>query len=242
MCTGFVRKGKDMIVGFNMDINIGAMEYEIVANEEQFYVNVKNDLVGETRAQGINHLGNFASQLNNMNCTKAPFKIGDNIVPLYDIVNDYIVAKITYNDILKIVNEKEIVNMPDKAIDITCVAMHSLITDRKGNIMIIEPGNGYAVIKDKYAVLSNFAFLESQADLTPENYGYYGKDRYDKAMDILKKSNDDFSVEDGLALLSEVKQVGNWATRVSFVYSYNENAVYYVIENDFEHVTRLQFK
>ena len=29
MCTGFVRKGNDVIVGFNMDINIGAFEYDV---------------------------------------------------------------------------------------------------------------------------------------------------------------------------------------------------------------------
>lgn len=242
MCTGFVRKGKDMIVGFNMDINIGAYEYEIVANKQAFYVEVKNDIIGNLKAQGVNHLGNFANQLNNLNFTKAPFKIGDDVVPLYDIVNDYIAGSISYNDIFRMVNEKEIVNMPTQGINVPCVAMHSIISDRKGNIMIIEPGNGYSVIKEKYAALSNFTFLESPAELIPENYGYYGKDRYDKAMAILRESNDDFSVREGLALLNAVKQEGTWATRVSFVYSYNENAVYYVIENDFDHVIRQPFE
>ena len=238
MCTGFVRKGKDVIVGFNMDINVEAFDYEIVANKEQFYVEIKNELVGSVKAQGINHLG----KLNNMNFTKAPFRLGEGVVPLYEIVDDYISGKISYNDILKIVSEKEIVNMPGQAINIPCVAMHSLIADRQGHIMILEPGNGYSVIQEKYAALSNFTFLESPADLIPENYGYYGKDRYDKAMEILRESGEDFSAGDGLALLNAVKQTGNWATRVSFVYSNNENAVYYVIENDFDHVMRHQFE
>ena len=242
MCTGFVRKGKDVIVGFNMDINVEAFDYEIVANKEQFYVEIKNDLAGSVKAHGINHLGNFASQLNNMNFTKAPFRLGEDVIPLYEIVDDYISGKMSYNDILKVAGEKEIVNMPGQAINIPCVAMHSLIADRQGHIMILEPGNGYSVIQEKYAALSNFTFLESPADLIPENYGYYGKDRYDKAMEILRKSNDDFSAQDGLALLNAVKQTGEWATRVSFVYSNNENAVYYVIENDFDHVTRHQFE
>lgn len=242
MCTGFVRKGKDMIVGFNMDINVGAFNYEVVANKEQFYVEIKDNQAGSIKAHGINHLGNFANQLNNMNFTKAPFRFGEDVVPLYKIVDDYISGKISYGDILKMVNEKEIVNMPEQAINIPCVAMHSLIADREGHIMILEPGNGYSVIQEKYAALSNFTFLESPADLIPESYGYYGKDRYDKAMEILRASNDDFSVQDGLALLNAVKQTGTWATRVSFVYSNNENAVYYVIENDFDHVIRHRFE
>ena len=242
MCTGFVRKGKDMIVGFNMDINVGAFNYEVVANKEQFYVGIKNDQIGSVKAHGINHLGNFANQLNNMNFKKSPFILGDDVVPLYEIVDDYISGKISYGDILKMVNEKEIVNMPEQAINSPCVSMHSLIADREGHIMILEPGNGYGVIQEKYAALSNFAFLESPADLIPESYGYYGKDRYDKAMEILRESNDDFSAEDGLALLNAVKQTGTWATRVSFVYSNNENAVYYIIENNFDHIMKHQFE
>lgn len=241
MCTGFVRKGKDVIVGFNMDINIRAFDYGIVANKEQFYVEIKSGEV-VVKAHGINHLGNFASQLNNMDFTKAPFRLGKNVVPLYEIVDDYISGKISYNEILKMASEKEIVNMPGQAINMPCIAMHSLIADRQGHIMILEPGNGYCVLQGDYAALSNFAFLENPANLTPENYGYYGKDRYDKAMKLLRESNDDFSIKDGLTLLNAVKQTGEWATRVSFVYSNNENAVYYVIENDFVHVTRHQFE
>lgn len=241
MCTGFVRKGKDVIVGFNMDINIRAFDYDIVANKEQFYVEIKSGEV-VVKAHGINHLGNFASQLNNMDFTKAPFRLGKNVVPLYEIVDDYISGKISYNEILKMASEKEIVNMPGQAINMPCIAMHSLIADRQGHIMILEPGNGYCVLQGDYAALSNFAFLENPANLTPENYGYYGKDRYDKAMQLLRESNDDFSIQDGLELLKAVRQTGEWATRVSFVYSNNENAVYYVIENDFEHVTRHLFE
>ena len=60
-------------------------------------------------------------------------------------------------------------------------------------------------------------------------------------MEILRNSTDDFSVQEGLALLKAVKQEGNWATRVSFVYSASENAVYYALERDFEHVRKHTF-
>ena len=46
----------------------------------------------------------------------------------------------------------------------------------------------------------------------------------------------DFSVRDGLRLLDAVKQTGRWGTRVSFVYSLNENAVYYATEHDFANI------
>ena len=50
-----------------------------------------------------------------------------------------------------------------------------------------------------------------------------------------------FFVAEAFQILKSVKQEGIWATRVSFVYSVNENRVYYVENNDFEYVTKYQF-
>ena len=58
---------------------------------------------------------------------------------------------------------------------------------------------------------------------------------------MLRASGDDFSVRDGLALLDAVKQTGRWGTRVTFVYSANENAVYYATEHDFTNVKKHRF-
>ena len=80
--------------------------------------------------------------------------------------------------------------------------------------------------------------MELPEDFTPENFGYYGKDRYDTALSVLRHSGDDFSVQDGLRLLDAVKQTGQWGTRVSFVYSGNEQAVYYALEHDFTDIRK----
>lgn len=157
------------------------------------------------------------------------------------LIDDYISGKCCFDDLIKTANEREIVRLPKGSIDISDLAFHSLIADGKGNIMILEPGNGHSIIKEKYAVLTNFSMLELPADFSQDKFKYYGKDRYDIAMGLLRESNDNFSVEDGLKILKSVKQEGNWATRVSFVYSNNENAVYYCLEGNFEHINRHQF-
>ena len=61
------------------------------------------------------------------------------------------------------------------------------------HFMMLEPGKGYSIIKEKY--------------------GYYGKDRYDIAMECLKNSTDEFSVTDGFSILNKVKQVVRMAGR-----------------------------
>ena len=257
MCTGFVRKGNDVIVGFNMDINIGAFEYDVYTEPDKFYIGIKNQMKVEDmagipeglfrldnnvrKAHGVNCHGCFGNMLNNMNFDKAPFCLDPAVISLDQLMDDYISGLLSFQELQAIADDKEIVNIPTGPIQIPDLAFHSLVADKEGHIMILEPGNGYSIIKEKYAVLSNFPFLELPADFTQDKFGYYGKDRYDIAMEILRNSTDDFSVQEGLALLKAVKQEGNWATRVSFVYSASENAVYYALERDFEHVRKHTF-
>ena len=258
MCTAFVKYGKDYICGFNMDINIAAFDWKLLMDEHVFavtlsmakgysgmvpegvtvppeYMDCENGIL---RLHGVNRNGNFGNQLNNMRFSKAPFEISDRCVPLYYLVDSFIRGKHTIQEIEHYTRTKKVVNLPAGPVDIPDKGMHSLLSDADGHIMVIEPGNGYAVLSDRYAVMSNFAVLELPGDFTPENFGYYGKDRYDTALSILRNSDADFSVQDGLQLLDAVKQTGEWGTRVSFVYSENEKAVYYTLEHDFTNIMK----
>ena len=260
MCTAFVRYGEDAICGFNMDINVEAMNWELLMNESEFAVTLRmanpagfapegnpippeytDSEDGVLRIHGVNRNGGFAGQLNNMRFSKAPFEIGENCVPLYHLVDGFIRGKYALSDVERLAREKKVVNLPNGVVGIPDMGMHSLMSDGEGRILVVEPGNGIAAISEKYAVMTNFAVLELPADFVPENFGYYGKDRYDTALSILRESGDDFSARDGLRLLDAVKQTGRWGTRVSFVYSRNENAVYYATEHDFAHIRSHRF-
>lgn len=171
-----------------------------------------------------------------MRFTKAPFKISGDCVPLYHLVDGLIRGRYALSEVERLAREKSVVNLPAGVVGIPDMGMHSLMCDEEGQILVVEPGNGIAAISEKYAVMTNFAVLELPGDFTPENFGYYGKDRYDTALSILRESDDGFSARDGLKLLDAVKQTGYWGTRVSFVYSRNEHAVYYALEQAFEDV------
>ena len=120
-----------------------------------------------------------------------------------DLLNDkYIRGKYNFDDVLDIINTKTLVN-------ITKASMHSLVCDANGNIVLIEPGYGSKIIKRKYAVISNFPILTKLKDYSNP---FFGKDRYDKATQILKESKNDFSIEDALYLLKQCKQEGKWGT------------------------------
>ena len=255
VCTAFVRYGRDYICGFNMDINVEALDWRLYMDESQFAVALRManpaDYVpagtpippaytdsegGVLRIHGVNREGCFAGQLNNMRSVKAAFEIGENCVPLYHLVDGFIRGKYALSAVEGLARKKKVVNLPEGVVGSPDMGMHALMSDGEGHILVVEPGNGVAAISERYAVMTNFAVLELPGDFTPEHFGYYGKDRYDAALSILRESDDDFSVCDGLRLLDAVKQTGRWGTRVSFVYSGNENAVYYTTEHDFAHI------
>ena len=136
------------------------------------------------------------------------------------------------SQMMKLLEQRQVCNIPGDTG--ASVALHSLFVAPDGSIVFVEPGNGYAVIREKYFTVTNFSILEPPLDLNEEQFGFYGVDRYRKSLSMLKNSTDDFSVADGLRLLNEVKQTGEWGTRFSFVYSKNENSVYYCIEGQFD--------
>lgn len=244
-----------MICGFNMDINPEAFKWRVVAGKDAFYVALEGgeavgdalppgyaDYVGgNLRAHGVTAGGVFAVQLNNMGCKGAPFAVRDDAYPLYGMVDNLLSGRMTVGEAEAIAGTKQLVNMPAGAVDIPDIAMHSLIADGEGNTLLLEPGNGYAKLCGRYAVLSNFPVLALPLDLDDAHAGYYGLDRYETANRALSAADESFGVQDALELLNSVKQTGRWGTRVSFVWSKKENAVYYALEHDFGHVQKHAF-
>ena len=252
MCTAFVRKGKDIITGFNFDMNVGGIDYCPVIEADRVFlgmrfpqeamdamppfIRMKN---GVRLVQGVSAGGSVAGQLCNMDFFKSPAAFSENMLTIDQLTDDFVTEHYSFGQLRNILETREITNIPGAAGDPSVpepMALHSLFVDPEGNIVFVEPGNGYAIIKEKYFTVTNFSILELPLDLNEDKFGYYGVDRYRKSLNILKNSTDDFSAADGLKLLSEVKQTGEWATRFSFVYSRNENTVYYCTEGDFENV------
>lgn len=255
MCTAFIHQGKHLICGFNLDINQGAMDYRVYAEPERFYIGVSameppTDVPlpshfrldgGVRKVQGVNRDGLFAVCLNNMNFPKAPFRLAEEALPIDQLMDDCISGRITVGDALRLAHQKELVNLPTGSVDIPSLAFHGFITSPGSPIVLVEPGNGYAVLDGPCAAMTNYALLETPADFSPETHGYYGKDRLDTAMAILRQQGDTFTLHDGLSILQKTRQTGPWATQVSFVYHSGENAVYYCLRGDFDHITRHAF-
>ena len=112
------------------------------------------------------------------------------------------------------------------------------MSDINGRVLIIEPGIGCCEERKRYSLITNYSVLKPEST---KEFVVLGDDRYQRALEQLDKYGSEFSVSDAFNLLKSVRQEGMWATRVSFVYSAKEHAVYYAENNQFENIKKLIF-
>lgn len=225
MCTGFIKKGRDIIFGFNMDLPDGLWDYKVYPKKDMFYIGMKvNGRI--YKVHGVNVQGQFA----NMPYMNAPergqYRRGKEYRRLDLLVDDYISGKRDYPDILNIVQTHKTVNVPG-------CSMHTLFGDSKGHMLLVEPGFKAEELAGDHAVISNFPIQEKPESLVPEKYGWYGLDRFRTAGEMLRQAEEPFGLTEGMKVLEAVSQTQYAPTRVSFVYSVNTHTVRFALEREF---------
>lgn len=150
---------------------------------------------------------------------------------IVNLTERFIQAKISFDDALKIVKERKIIYAPD-------ATMQTMLSDRQGRTLIIEPGIGWREDNGRYSLMTNYSVLAPEST---KPFIVPGDDRYERATQLLNTHGNHFTVADAFSVLHAVRQEGIWATRVSFVYSAKEHAVYYVQNNDFSRIEKYEF-
>jgi len=220
MCTGFIYNGKKSFFAYNLAISENDFDYKLVHNDDLFSVVIK---VGSTSyyTHGINKCGSYGV-LPFMN-DSTPFQ-NRNYKRIDLIVNDLIKAKTTIEEIEML---KEISNVQNGS-------LHAIVGNGKKQYLI-EPGLGMKQI-DRFQVIANYPLLKECKD----NSIYYGKDRYKVIYDYLKdKTNREYkelTIEEAFSLLERVSQPSPYETKLTFVYSIDENIVYYCLNKDFKNI------
>ena len=230
MCTAFAFKGNDILYGYNLDVDPTVWDWRLVKKKDVFTVAIR---VGSTTyyTHGVRSGGAFAD-LPYMNGEEnGGFGTGRGQHRIDLLVDRYLRGKYSDPDVREIVKTREITNPRGGS-------MHSLFGNAAGDFLLVEPGYGAREIGDNHAVVTNFPILTELPDYSNP---FYGKDRRDIAESVLAAAGADFSAGDGMELLREVCQSGQWGTRLSFVYSQNENAVLYCTDGDFERIEKWKF-
>ncbi|WP_461254943.1 hypothetical protein [Treponema sp. R80B11-R83G3] len=226
MCTCFINRGNDLIMAMNFDNN--GMSFELNSNKKAFIVDI-NTSAGKQPSFGISAEKTFVNNLCVDSNGKGLYKRMNKTRTLnIYLVKDLLEGKIKINDLDNYLENMEIVNAPN-------LCTHNFIADKNGNVWIIEPGRGN--IKNKtnespYYIMTNFSLVDFNAG---KKYNDNGFDRYMKVKKYLDK-NKNISVNSAFDILEKVKQTGEWNTDLSFVYSKNDNKVYYCYNSDFKNI------
>lgn len=231
MCTRFTSNGKNIITGFNFDIDLSEWEHKVFKEDDRFYIGIKRPDNQYHSFHGINRNGNVGTLLYVHGNENASFCDSVSCYTIADLTENFIKGKITFDDALEIVKTKKIVYAPD-------ATMQAMLSDKSGRVLIVEPGIGYKIEKEKYSLITNYSVLKPEMT---RPYILPGDDRYEVADKMLKKFENHLFVPNAFEILKAVRMEGLWATRVSFVYSINENKVYYTLNNDFENIMEYSF-
>lgn len=231
MCTRFVFNGRDSITGFNFDIDPEVWKHKIIKEKDCFFIGILRPDGNYHAYHGINKNGNVGTLLYVHGNINGAYQNTPQIVTIADLTEQFIKGQISFDDAVDIVKTKKIVYAPD-------ATMQAMLSDINGRVLIIEPGIGFREEHEKYSLMTNYSLLKPESTLP---FIVLGDDRYEKAMKVLDKCTNGFSVFDAFGLLKSVHQKGKWATRVSFVYSVKEKAVYYVENIMFEKIQKFVF-
>ena len=232
MCTGFIRRGNDIVFGYNLDLQEGAWDYKVYCRNNMFYVGINvNDAIYKTH--GLNGNGSFGCMpyMNAPECGE--YQEGRKFQRLDLLVNDYISGTIDYDELMASVRFRSVVNAPN-------CSMHSLFGDATGRMLLVEPGLGWHESTEKYSAVTNYPLLRKPEDLSSDLSEWFGIERRRQVCELLERSDENFSVEDGMETLRTVLVKGDVATRVSFAYSVNQRVVLYALEGDFNTVQRVE--
>lgn len=231
MCIRFVYRGDDIITGFNFDIDPAVWDHQIITAPDRFYLGILRPDGLRHGYHGVHQNGNTGTLLYVHGNPSGRYQAGSDALTISDLTEQFIQAQISWEEALSIVQTKKIVYAPD-------ATMQAMLSDREGRTLTIEPGIGWRLEEGRYSLMANESVLDWEST---RPYRTEGDDRYQRADRILRSCGETLTVPESLELLRQVKQEGKWATRVSFVYSAGEQAVYYVQNSQFRQIRRYAF-
>ncbi|MEL7647715.1 MAG: hypothetical protein AAGU76_06455 [Sedimentibacter sp.] len=229
MCTSFIYRGQDTIIGMNFDNN--GMKYTIDTKNPKWFTVLVDGGRGMLPSFGVDRLGRFFNNLvvdsNGKGLYKrASKKVTHTTKLIEDILNDAICVE----NLGEYLENIEVVNTP-------YWSSHNMICDSSANVWVVEPGRGNISNPSKsspFFVMTNFPLWDNL-------YENVECDCRFKAVTCSLEKAKQVNVETAFSILDTVSQRnGEWITAISMVYSKSLNTVYYCLNGNFNE--RFEFK
>jgi hypothetical protein len=230
VCTSFIFRGDDTIIGMNFDNN--GMKYAIdTKNPKWFFV-----LVDGGRRKypsfGVDSSGRFFNNLVVDSNGKGLYKrVSKKVTNTTKLITDILKEAIQPENLDEYLTNIEVVNTPD-------LSCHNMICDSNANVWVVEPGRG--IIKNSanslpFFIMTNFSlwdYMYENAECKCSRYNTVSS-----GLENVKQLN----IEGAFNLLEAASQRnGEWITSFSMVYSKKSGAVYYCFHGNFSE--RFEYK
>lgn len=231
MCMRFVYHGNDVITGFNFDIDLAVWKHKVQIEKDRFYIGILRPDGIYHSYHGVNRNGNVGTLLYVHENPDGVDQEGENCITIAALTEQFIQGQLSFDEVLEIAKTKKITYAPD-------ASMQALFSDAQGRVLILEPGIGYRQEQKRFSLITNYSVIKPEST---QEFIIPGDDRYERALQFFSRCQKSFSITDAQTLLHATCQEGKWATRVSFIYSANEHAVYYTENNNFREFKKFVF-
>ncbi len=231
MCTRFVYRGDQVITGFNFDIDLAVWDHQVIKEPDCFYIGILRPDGVRHAYHGVHRNGNVGPLLYVHGNPAGAFQSNRQCVTIAEITERFIRAQISLDEVVDIARTKKIVYAPD-------ATMQAMLSDRQGRTLLLEPGLGWREDTGRYSLVTNYSLLSPEST---QPFVVPGDDRYERAAQLLGAYDNRFTVADAFSVLWSVRQKGAWATRVSFVYAAEEQAVYCIKNSNWTQFKKYQF-
>lgn len=216
MCTSFISRKGDIIIGMNFDNN--GMKYNVRTEPGVFAVDVYGGR-GKYPSFGVRSGGTFVNNLvvdsNGKGLYRRP---STKVTHTSKLAADILSGALPPEEFDAYLNRMEIVNTPDWS-------CHNMICDPQGNVWVTEPGRGIIAsptAEFPFFVMTNFSLWEMLHSGAVAECS-----RYQAVVAALAEAGA-VDVEAAFAILDTARQYsGEWITALTMVYSKKADAVYY---------------
>ena len=108
MCTRFVFRGRNIITGFNFDIDLSVWTHKVMKEKERFYIGILRPDGTYHSYHGVNRNGNAGTLLYVHGNSAGAYQGGGNSMTIADLTEQFIKAQISFDEVLQIVKSKNI--------------------------------------------------------------------------------------------------------------------------------------
>jgi hypothetical protein len=223
MCTSFISRGEDTIIGMNFDNN--GMKYTIDTKNPNWFTVLVESGRGKYPSFGVDSCGRFFSSLVVNSNGKGLYKrASKKVTHTTKLITDILSEVIHPENLDEYLANIEVVNTPDQS-------CHNMICDSNANVWVVEPGRGNIINpanSSLFFIMTNFSLwdhLHENAECDCNRF---------KTVSSELENAKQLNIDSAFNILDSVSQRdGEWITALSMVYSKNSRTVYYCLNGNF---------